>query len=74
MQVALYYSNSLAERLTRVPRVRRFGVQIPDRPNLTQRCKLLAIASTSTQIAAVLLSYDMAMGIANSFHILSRVF
>jgi len=26
----------------------RFGIQIPDRPNLIQRCKRFATASTST--------------------------
>jgi len=43
---------SMAERLTRVPRVREVENSfLKGRPNLTQRCKRFATASTSTQVA-----------------------
>jgi len=40
----------MAERFTRVPRVRESGVQILEQLNLTQRCKRFSTALTSTQI------------------------
>jgi len=41
----------LAEGLTRVSRVREVEISNPkNRPNLTQRCKRFATASTSTQV------------------------
>jgi len=48
----------MAERLTRVPRVREIWTQIPDRPNLTQRCKRFVTASTYTQVAVLPWRYD----------------
>jgi len=58
----------MVEQLTRVPRVGRFGVQIPDRPNLTQRYKRFATASTSTQVAVLPWRYNAEMGTANLLH------
>jgi len=60
----------MAERLTRVPRVREVESLFPkDRPSLTQRCKRFANASTSTQVAVLSLwRYDARMGTANSLH------
>jgi len=46
----------------------RSGVQIPDRPNLTQSCKRFATASTSTQVAVLPRRYDVEMGTANLLH------
>jgi len=44
----------MAERLTRAYLLcERLRVCIPDRPNLTQRCKRFTIASTSTQVAVL---------------------
>jgi len=45
-----------------------YSIQIPDRPNLTQRCVQFATASTSTQIALLPWRYDVEMGTANSLH------
>jgi len=56
-----------AKRLTRVPRVRDFESSNPNgRPNLTQRCKRFATASTSAQVAVLPWRYDAEMGTANS--------
>jgi len=55
--------------LTRVPRVRVVESSNPKgRPNLTQRCKRFATASTSTQVAVLSWHYDAEMGTANSLH------
>jgi len=54
----------MTERLTRVPHVRKVEKSNPKgRPNLTQRCKRFAFASTSTQEAVLPWSYDAEMGI-----------
>jgi len=58
----------MAERLTRGLMCERFGVQIPDQPNLTQHCKRFATASTSTNVAVLPWRYDAEMGSANSLH------
>jgi len=42
------------ERLTRLPPVREVWSLIPDRSNLTQRCKRFATASTYTQVGVLL--------------------
>jgi len=61
----------MVERLTRVPRVREVESSFfKDRPNLTQRCKRFATASTSTQVAVLPWRYDADMGTANSLHAL----
>jgi len=39
-----------------------------DRPNLTQRCKRFATASTSTQVAVLPWRYDAEMDTANTLH------
>jgi len=44
----------------------RSGVQIPDRPNFTQRCKRFATASTSIQVVVLPWRYGAEMGTANS--------
>jgi len=41
-----------------------YGVQIPDRPNLTQRCTRFATASTFTQVALLPWRHDAKMGTA----------
>jgi len=49
---------SITERLTRVPRVREVESSFPKgRPNLAQRCKRFATASTSTQVAVLPFRY-----------------
>jgi len=59
----------MAERLTRLPRVREVEISfLKGRPNLTQRCKRFVTASTSTQVAVLLWCYDVEMGTANSLH------
>jgi len=59
----------MAELLTRVPRVREVENSNPKgRPNLTPRCKWLATASTSTQVAVLPWCYDAEMDTANSLH------
>jgi len=60
---------SMAERLTRVPQVRKVESSFSkDRPRLTQRCQRFATASTSTQKAVLPWRYDAEMGTANSLH------
>jgi len=58
----------VAERLTRVLRVREVIIRIPGRPNLSQRCKWFATASTSMQVAVVPWRYDAEMGTVNLLH------
>jgi len=55
------------QRLTRLPRVQEVESLNPKaRPNLTQRCKWFATASTSTQVAVLPWRYDAELGIVNS--------
>jgi len=42
---SVYLDTSMAERLTRVPRVQGYKFQISDWPNLTEHCKRFATAS-----------------------------
>jgi len=59
----------MAEGSTRVLRVREVASSnLKDRPNLTQRRKRFAIASTSTQVALFPWYYDTEMDTANSLH------
>jgi len=59
----------MAERSTRVPRVLEVESSfLKGRPNLTQRCKRVATASTSTKVAVLPWRYDAEMGTANSLH------
>jgi len=52
-----------------VPRVRVVESSDPNgRPNLAQRCKRFATASSSTQVAVLTWRYDTEMGTANSLH------
>jgi len=44
---------SMDKRLTRVPHTGGLKFKFRGRPNLTQRCKRFATASTSTQIAVL---------------------
>jgi len=61
-----YESNRI---LTHVFRVRKVESLNPKGwPNLTQRCKRFAIASTSTQVAVLPWRYDAEMVTANSSH------
>jgi len=47
-------TDSMAKRLLRLPRVQEVkSSKRKGRPNLTQRCKRLATASTSTQVAVL---------------------
>jgi len=41
------------------------GVQIPNRPNLTQHCKRFTIASTFAEVVVLPWCYDAEMGTAN---------
>jgi len=60
---------SKAEQLTREPCVREIESSNPKgRPNLTQRCKRFAIASTSTQVAMLPWRYDAELGTTNSLY------
>jgi len=60
---------SIAELLTRMPRVREVESWKPKgQPNLAQRYKRFATASTSTQAAELPWRYDTEMGTANSLH------
>jgi len=59
----------MADLLTRVRRVLKVDSSNPKyRPNLMQRCKRVATATTSTQVAVLPWRYDVAMGTANSLH------
>jgi len=58
----------MAEQLTRGLVCGKSGVQIPDRLNLTQRCKRFATVSTSTQVAVLPWRYDTELATANSLH------
>jgi len=65
------YQQNIAERFTRIPRVLKVWSQILDRPNLTQRCKRLATALTSTQVGVLPRRSDIEMGTKNSLHVLA---
>jgi len=59
----------MTERITPVPRVREVESSFAKaRPNLTQRYKRFATASTSTQVAVLPWRYDAEMSTANSLH------
>jgi len=44
---------------------------MPDRPDLTQRCKWFAAASIYMQVAVLRWCYDAEMGTTNSLHVLA---
>jgi len=62
-------TTSIAEWFTRMPLVWEVESSFPKgQPNLTQRYKQFATASTSTQVAVMPWSYDAEMGTANSLY------
>jgi len=68
-QFSFKFTASMTERLTRVPRDRKSGVQIPEWPNLTQRCKRFATASTCTQVTVLPWRYEAELDTAKLLHV-----
>jgi len=67
--VTSFFEIKVCVRLTRMPRVWEVESSNPkNRPYLIQRCKRIATASTSAQVAVLTWRYDAEMGTANSLH------